>query len=448
MKTTYFNYLFLFVALFLFACKAKQIASETETIKFDETTNTGSNNNPEIVDLDTLETTLTEMDTAVIDSSLLDVENKKSIYKVAVVLPFMEDSVRSAWNNAKVKNFQEFKTAAESELAISFTEGMLMALKDLQLDAKFELTFYDDNNDDSKIDGILKKIKESDVDIIIGSYNKENVVKLANLAKEKKLIHLSPFNPSKSASAGNPRYYMFEPSLEQHLLTMIHFGLDSIEDPHFKFIYHNNPVSVFYASYLSEYIEHLNDSLDAEDKINFALIQTPTSSIKIDNCLDEGANNVLIVNSFNETFVLTFLKQLNDKGKNSNFIAFGMPGWENSQIVRLEYISSEQIHFTKSSWIDNEDPKVKTLNNAYETKYGAKPKQGVFLGYDLTSFLFKTINKYGLNFNKFILNEPYIGLDRVFSFEKIMNADKKVNRIENTNLRIYKIEDFEPILVK
>ena len=439
------NYFILIFTILLFACRTKRIAAETDTIRFDEhtTINTTVPVIPELQEIDTI-----IPDIAVIDSVDNELENKKSVYKIAVVFPFMEDSMRRAWSHSKDKNFQEFKTSKETDMSISFMEGMIIALKHLKLDAKFELKYYDDNNDENRIDGIIEKIKADSVDVIIGPANKQNLVKLSTFAKANKIVFLSPFSPSKSASAGYSKYYMFEPSLEQHLVSMINYGIDSIEDPHFKFIYHANPVSQFYAEFVSSYIDGLNDSLKIDDKIKYALIETPTYSIKMDNCVDAGANNILIVNSFNETFIHTFLKQINSRSKSNNIIAFGMPGWEDSQIVRLEYVSSSNIHFTQSSWINWENPLVISFSDEYKLKYGTKPKEAAFLGYDFANFIFKTINDYGLNFNKAILGKRYVGIDRDFLFQKVRNPESKVFRIENTNLRIYKIVDFEPILVK
>jgi ABC-type branched-subunit amino acid transport system substrate-binding protein len=447
MNTKSINYFTLVLTVLLFACKTNQIASQTDTIKFDEYTPTETT----ILvpqETDPLIRDVAILDYTALDSAFAEQENKKSIYKVAVVFPFMEDSMRSAWSHAKDKNFKEFKSSPETDLSISFMEGMIIALKKMKLDAKFELTYYDDNNDENRIDGIIEKIKADSVDVIIGPSNKQNLVKLSTFAKSNKIVLLSPFSPSKSAAAENSMYYMFEPSLEQHFLSMINYGIDSIEDPHFKFIYHTNAVSQFYAEFVSNYIDGINDSLKDNDKIKYTLIETPNSSIKLDNYIDFGANNILIVNSFNETFIHTFLKQINSTNKTNKIIAFGMPGWEDSQIVRLEYVSSSNIHFTKSSWIDWKSPLVEGFSSEYDLKYGSKPKEAAFLGYDFTNFIFKTINDYGLNFNKAILGKPYIGLYRDFLFEKAMNPESKVIRVENTNLRIYKIEDFEPILVK
>ena len=449
MNTKSINYFILVLTMLLFACKTKQIASESETIRFDEyNADTRIPASPEVLEIDTLMPEIAVLDSAALDAASVEIENKKSVYKIAVVFPFMEDSMRRAWIHSKDKNFQEFKISQETETSISFMEGMIMALKKLKLDSKFELIYYDDNNDENRIDGIIEKIKAESVDIIIGSSNKNNIMKLAALAKANNLVHLSPFSPSKSASLGNPKYYMFEPSLAQHFATMINFGIDSIEDPHFKFIYHANPVSQFYAEFVSNYIDVLNDSRELDKKINYALIETPTDGVKMDNWIDEEANNILMVNSFNETFIHTFLKQLNSRSKSNKLITFGMPGWEDSQILRLEYVSSSNIHFTKSSWIDWESPLVVAFSAEYNSKYGSKPKETALLGYDFANFIFQTIDDYGLNFNKAILGKRYIGINRDFLFQKVLSAESKVIRTENTNLRIYKIEDFEPILVK
>ena len=445
----------LFLSVALFSCKTKKINSSTDVIRFDGQNWVKGENGPNVdTAVTTIDTTsqVVVIDTALIDTIIPNEIIKKDVYEVALILPFMEDSVRRAWSKGKLRNFQEMTISEESDIAASFLEGMILAFKELDFDAKFNIQVYDDNNSVTGMNNVLSKMKDKEFDILVGPYTKQNVIAASEYAKEKDILHLSPFSPSKTASMGNPKYYQFEPSLEQHSLSMVEFGLDSITNPHFKFIYHSNASSQAYADMLSMYLDALNEDRDMENKINYSNIELSAKSVdtkfKLSDYIDDGASNVVIVNSFDENFIHMFLRQVNEVSKNNEVLLFGMPGWENSQIVRLEYVSSANLHFTKSFWYEEENVDFMNFEDIYKDKYGTYPQEYAFMGYDFANVIFKTIDEYGLNFNEVVLGKNFEGLGRQYLFKQILDTEDAVLRIENTKLRIYKIDEFEPILVK
>jgi ABC-type branched-subunit amino acid transport system substrate-binding protein len=439
------------IAFTSIACKTKLPLHTNEVLKFDtqDLINSEIANN---FDEDSIKSTI-KIDTLALDSSKIDLEDsliviKKDIYKIAIILPFQEDTLRNAWNKAKGNAFSDFKTTEESELSASFIEGMLLALKELKLDAQFDIKVYDDKNSETKILDIIEDLKSNPVDIVIGPYSKKNVIKVAEYTALNKIIHLSPFSPSKSSSLGNKRFYMLEPSLEQHLKSMVDYSVDSLKNAKIIFVYHNNDISLSYVDLLSSYISDLNVTRDDKNKIIFeGVALTTNGGFSMSKYIDPLKKNVFIVNSFNENFLHGFLRQASGVNTN-NTIIFGMPGWENSEILRLEYINDAKIHFTKSVWIDEEDPKTEKFRELYKTKYSIYPNEFAYLGYDLVAIFIPLINKEGLNFNHKLIGFTYNGLIRNYLFKEVVTKEKVVHRIENANLFIYKVEDYEQIILK
>lgn len=373
---------------------------------------------------------------------------KKDVYKIALILPFQEDTLRNAWSKAKGTAFSDFKTSEESELSASFLEGMMLALKEIKLDAQFEIKVYDDKNSETKIIEIIEDLKANPVDVVIGPFSKKNVLKVAEYTAENKIIHLSPFSPSKSSSLGNKRFYMLEPSLEQHLITMVDYSIDSLKNAKIIFVYHNNEISLAYEKLLKEYITNLNITLDEKSKILYESVELTTNGgFTMSKYIDPLKNNVVIINSFNENFLHGFLRQATGVNTN-NTIIFGMPGWENSEILRLEYINEAKIHFTKSFWYDEENVNTEKFRELYKSKYSIYPNEYAYLGYDLTAIFFPLINKEGLSFNQKLVGSRFEGLARNYLFKEVLTSEKVINRIENSNLFIYKIENYEQKLIK
>lgn len=393
-----------------------------------------------------------ETSTKARDSVILKPAANKKVYRIAVVLPFKEDRVRKAWNQSSKKNYEKFVTSKESEMSISFMEGMLMAFQDISFQSKFEFQFFDDKHSSEAMSSVLRAIQNDRFDILIGPALKVNISRLSKYAEENQITHISPFSPSQSASQGNPKYYMAEPSLIQHIRTILQYGIDSIQDVNFKFFYHSNHSGKEYANSVANYLDNYNDRLSLEDKINYSNIALRNDdfieSFSLDQYIDESEHNLLIVNSFNENFIHHFLSQAAPFKEDTNLTIFGMPGWEEIETIRLEYINGSKIHFTKSYWMDGENEPTANFIGRYQDKYFGKPSKHVFLGYELATIFFPLIDEYGLNFNSHLLQLDFQPKARRYNFKEVLDAEGQVKRIENTSLRIYKITDFEKVLVK
>lgn len=430
------------ISLLVFSCKTKVPQTSVDTIKFEDS---------EVIKIEEIEIDTVKIEEIVQDTVVIEEIKTKKEYNVAVILPFMEDSVRNSWNETKLNKFEDFVFLNEAEKAISFLEGMLMAFNDIKFNSKFNIKVYDTQNDYYKTQSIVNQLKKDEIDVIIGPYSRENLLEVSKYAATNEITHFSPFSPSKTASLGNSKYYMIEPSLEQHIVSMINYSLDSIENAHFKFIYHNSTSGKSYASLVQNYFDTLNIDKDFENKINYSLLEISNddnSSFSLSKNLDEHANNIIIVNSFNEDFIHLFLRQATSLDKKINCTYFGMPGWENSEIIRLGYLNSLNVHFTGATWIDEDNFNTIAFNKQYKEKYKSNPNETSYLGYDIVALFLKIINDNGLNFNNKVLGYTFKGLSRNFLFQQVLSSDNKVHRIENTELHIYKIDDFEKVLVK
>ena len=447
------GYLYIVTALVLVGltdCKTKNINGQSADILIhSEDLSKADDSSYSSIKKDSL---VIETSTKARDSVILKPAANNKVYRIAVVLPFKEDSVRKAWNESSKKNYEKFVTSKESEMSISFMEGMLMAFQDISLQSKFEFQFFDDKHSNEEMSSVLRAIQNDSFDVLIGPVLKANISSLSKYAQENQIIHISPFSPSQSASQGNPKYYMAEPPLIQHIKTILQYGLDSIQDVNFKFFYHSNNSGKEYASSLADYLDDYNDSLSLEDKVKYSNIELGNDdfieSFSLDKYIDESEHNLLIVNSFNENFIHHFLSQAAPFKEDTNLTIFGMPGWEEIETIRLDYINGSKIHFTKSYWIEGKNELTANFIGRYHEKYFGKPSKHVFLGYELATIFFPLIDEYGLNFNQYLLHLDIEPKARRYNFKEVVDAKGQVNRIENTSLRIYKIADFEQVLVK
>ena len=325
-----------------------------------------------------------------------------------------------------------------------------MAINDAQFSSKIELKFFDDQNDPSTIQSILNQLKMDSFDLIIGPELKTNLQRIADFAKAEGIAHVSPFSPSKYASADNPAYFMVEPSLDQHILTMLHFTLDSIEKPHIQFIHEQNSFGNYYANLASNYLDTWNDTLPEESKVAYTLIGLGSdlieSEFQLAEHMDAEANNVFICNTFNDNFLTHFLPQIQRVKEEQDLLVFGMPGWEKSATLRLDYLNTGEVHFTSA--VLNTSDTAQNFIVRYEDKYKSKPSQAVYLGYEMSSIFLNQLDEFGIGYYDNLIDKTLNPINRKYHFIEVLDENGQVSRIENTALIVYKIQNFEQVRVR
>ncbi|MCD8528761.1 MAG: hypothetical protein LRY27_02010 [Chitinophagales bacterium] len=66
----------------------------------------------------------------------------------------------------------------------------------------------------------------------------------------------------------------------------------------------------------------------------------------------------------------------------------------------------------------------------------------------MAAIFFSQIDQNGLNFTENLTQNSYDGISRSYTFSKVLDANGKVHRIENTSVNLYEIKDYERIKVK
>ena len=171
-------------------------------------------------------------------------------------------------------------------------------------------------------------------------------------------------------------------------------------------------------------------------------------NFKIEDYLDAEENNIVIIMPASTGFVHNMLTQLNNKRKKFDITVFGMPNWQNSKTLRLDYFNNLNVHFSDVKWIDKNNEKVKYFKQKYKDKYKANPNNEAYLSYDLFNYFSLLINKYGLSLSENIFKESYNGIYANYHFEYIYNSNNELIRIENTDIHIIHYKDFQLFKVK
>lgn len=377
----------------------------------------------------------------------------RNSYRVGMVLPLMEDSVKSAWSNFNEVNYNDFNFPKTAEKSLSFLEGFMMGAEQDATGPIFEFILYDNQENDFETDKALSSLLADSIDILIGGTNKNNLRKMADFALVNDIPFLSPFSPSKSVAVNNPNYLMMEPSIDEHLNAMANFIVDSLPNMHIKVIYEDNNMGMGFAAHLTALIQSRNDSIkNVAKRINFTSIPVSADSkerkdFNVGEYLDIGVENAVMVLSFNDGFVHSLLTQLNGKTNAYEITVFGMPTWENSETVRLQYFNSLRVHLSRSSVILN-DREANSFGKRYKSIYYKKATEFAYLGFDTYNLLSESVKAKGVGFTDYLVRNTIKGTVKSYTFRPVFNSDKKVVRIANIDLHIVKYDGFETEVLK
>ena len=388
-------------------------------------------------------------ETSLLVDELTDLETeKKSVYNVAVILPFLSQNFSQSTN----------KVSEYSEWGLQFYAGLKMGLETLKgrggSEMNLEVTVHDSKGEYSTVSALTSNLNLSNADVIIGAYKKANVKVLADFAKANDKTFISPHSASANVSPENPNYIQVSPTLETHCREMYRHARrtfspeqivlvankDSKERNRFRYFNEENRKMLG-----DEYAPNLQELLIPVD-----FTEIHEDSIK--PYLDPFKTTAFLVPSFsNETFVNNFLRMLNIAKDAQPVRVYGLPQWMGYERIEFDYFENLDVHVTDVATLDFESFSVKTFKNNFYSKYGDIPSQEAYLGYDLMVYVGEALEKYGNKFQGYadLVEAPY--LQHRFDFQPNINGKlddasgvkPTVNQFENKQIYLLNFKNYK-----
>jgi hypothetical protein len=160
--------------------------------------------------------------------------------------------------------------------------------------------------------------------------------------------------------------------------------------------------------------------------------------------LKPGKQNVLIITSFEESFVNGNLRVLHDKlSRDSTIVVYGMPTWLNGDILRLDYVND--FHTRISDAFDPGSPQGETVkfNRYYPENFGTEPGRYAYLGFDVFNFLLYNLKDYGKGFLENVSTQHYTGAVYKFDITKNLKDKTTLNYYENRAVNVFMVENYQ-----
>ena len=386
-----------------------------------------------------------------VDSTIIH----KLAYQVAVMMPFMSKKFQAS--GGKEIPIQSIK-------AIEFYEGMLIALDSLKAEGvNLFVNVYDTERDTAVVRALLEQRELQEADLIIGPLLSKNLSIVAEFAKAKKKILISPLNARSHLTIDNPYFIQVNPSFDVHSRLMIEL-LHKIKQNRRVPLEKNLLVlalgkdSARVASLQQSYINFKNDP---SAQIQTLIPNSPTIDVyKIKPLLQRDKLNIIVMPTTNEGFIYNSLREIQklvdkvEPRKGYQIIIIGMDQWRYFSRINFEYYESLNLHFTSEYFTSSNRRTVRNFKENYKSIYGIGAREFGFKGFDIMLYFGRMMNKYGVNFQTHLWRENKVYNHTEFKMQPIYynlvpldgninEARARIRCYENQPLNFLKFKDYQ-----
>lgn len=351
----------------------------------------------------------------------------KSSYTVTMLLPFATSQYTEGSNPPKAK------------FALDFYAGAKLALDSLStLPLNLTVNVLDSKDDFNKVSSRYEVTK---ADVIVGPVDKDGVVSAIAYADRNNTTVVSPYYPTGDISGTNPNFVQVKPSLKTHCINIVkHFeahyqGAQVVLAARVK----DNEVSRF--AYFEEANRMYSSAKYEEWRIE------DDFAFNVEPYIANGRTTIFVVPSWNEQFVASLLKKLNNSPRRNQIVVYGMPQWMDFDKSLYPIYESLKLRISSSTFIDGSNPDVKYFNAKFLRKYGKLPNSDAFLGYDCTFYVGKMLMQYGAKFPLYLDREQQSVLHTRFYFNPVFSANTSgndtgdsVSKYENSYVNILRFQ--------
>jgi len=317
----------------------------------------------------------------------------KDFYKVAVLIPLYTTMNEDAQKNENLRKMLHFMLGMEIA-----SEHKRRGTPQIQFD------FIDIESYTNRIQSILKKDSLGSYDLIVGPYKTSDLQAVSKFSSKYDIPVISPWNASSTITDNNPLYIQLKPGLKPHAETIA------------EHIVRNYPGSeVYLVASESHTREVSNLDLFANTKAFLSAKNRGVSPVKkvlhtkvgnmdgeIQKLLSGNQPKIFVLPYFSEwNFVSSFLNRVNAlKKEGQRVIIYGLPQIIESGKIEYQLFHDLNLHISYFNHIDPNDSEVIRFASQFVDKFGDRPMEDAFLGYDLAIWISQALRGSGIDFVK------------------------------------------------
>ncbi len=379
-----------------------------------------------------------------LNANITDTNTIKSIYNVALMLPFFLDENELAKKNCPplTKCPPHFNTIP----AINLYNGIFMALDSLKnAGLKVNLYVFDTQNDTSVINTFIHSDSLKDIDLIIGPYMSHPLKKVIEYAKSNNIHVVTPGKIPNHALHENYNLTKVMPSKFNQIAGLANYtGINCMDD---NIILIKNKSNNNDIKYCKIFIDTLNVYLQENELIKTISMDISSSLSSIKSSLIKGKRNILVIPSMDENFISDLVNNKLTKVINSKsyydyqIVLFGLEEWIEMELLDEKNKNKFNLHVPVSGLVDYKDEKVVDFIRSYRSTFNNDPAKYSFIGFDAAFPALKGLLLYGKKFPDYyhkLHNEGF------YLNTEFYQLDKK-SGYENKSVKIYKYDNYQLI---
>ena len=357
-------------------------------------------------------------------------ENKPSL-TVGLLLPFgLKEGTTPA-------------NAAHSQI-VEYYEGFLLALKEMvQKGVSIRLKVYDVGDDTKELLTLIQKNVLQEANLLIGGISDAQVNILSRYSKDHAIPYVIPVAPNNEAVLDNSRIFQINPSRPYLYSNASMAFINRYKADHIILIKDAQ------ASNKTDFTGQLEADLSRNDISYSVLNYTDTFASDLSSILDMNRNNVVIPSDdTGETLskLINQLKMLVDTNPDFRISLFGYPTWQTYAADFSDDFFRLNTVFYSFFYANPVSLELKTFYNTFYNEYSRDlmnrfPKFGI-LGYDTGKYFIELLNRYGMNYDPYVNDMNFRGIQTDFHFERINNW----SGFMNTNLYLIEYAPNQMIL--
>lgn len=368
-----------------------------------------------------------------------------SAYNVEFALPFLTNRYLGS----------EDKVDPNSLWALHFYSGAKMALDELRGESQvgFNVSVQDTKAQPETVKLMTTKPEFTGAHLVLGPYLKANVTTLAEAARGRETVLISPYSAAGGITTNNPNYVQVNPTLETHLRALIRHAYQTQNAERIVLVTGTDPAQKTRLGYIQDEYKILTGNAEIEPLEEIA-VDINDATVNLRQYLGGRRKTVFIVPIYeDETFVANFLRLLYN-GTRDDFgrgvAVYGMPQWQDYTRINFDYYEGTNVHISSSVFIDKLDPSVRAFRRNFYERFATLPRDEAYVGYDVTRYFLRMAAENGTRFQYALEANPEDLLHTKFRFEPVAvvpagstNFEQAtLDRFENKFVNILQFRDY------
>lgn len=351
---------------------------------------------------------------------------------ISLILPFALNNLSAGYSNEGLK---------QANLSIDFYQGFKMALDSLtSFGYNYELHVYDSQGQASQSHALAYNSQVRVSDLIVGPVFPEDVKAFTSVLTSVRNPIVSPLSPAAPSSISNPNLITVAPPLQYHALAAARYATSKIKA---RRIFILN--SGFTAD--KEYIGYFKKAVDSLTKktVQFTDIVVSKGDLSaIIPRLSATTENVFVVPSTNQSFLLVTLKALEELSAKYPVTLFGHPNWEKYTFLKAEQLQKLKTHITNSDRVNYKEAATLSFLRSYRKKNKSEPSEYAIKGFDQGMYFGKLLaNRSSDNIKADLDKTRFTGIHNSFNFVRVPAAgwvNTSVDVLTYANFELKKVE--------